>query len=163
ADTPYHVSGLTEVLSAALLLEQCVETGHAGLDDRVQQHVSAFSETSTTMRDLLLHRSSAGAFKYDPSRYASLTPLAESCVGKGTPFRQALAEKIFDRLGMADSVPAQNVEDASADDRVQFDGGDLDRFSSVLKRMALPYRVNGSSVTINSDVEKSVDAATGAI
>src|SRR6185295_2897210 len=31
-DTPYHISGLTEALSAALLLEQCVETGHAGLD-----------------------------------------------------------------------------------------------------------------------------------
>lgn len=163
ADTPYHVSGLTEALSAALLLEQCVETGHAGLDDRVQQHVSAFSESSTTMRDLLVHRSNTGAYKYDPSRYASLTPLAEACVGKGTPFRQALSEKIFDRLGMADSVPAQNVEDASADDRVQFDSGDLDRFNNVLKRMALPYRVSGGSAQVNTDIGKSVDAATGAI
>jgi len=162
-DTPYHVSGLTEALSSALLLEQCVETGHAGLDDRVQQHVSAFSETSTTMRDLLLHRSSTGTFKYDPSRFASLTPLAEACVGKGTPFREALWERLFYRLNMFDSVPAQNVEDASADDRVQFDAVDLDRFSGVLKRMAVPYRVNGGSVTVNTSVAKSVDAATGAI
>jgi CubicO group peptidase (beta-lactamase class C family) len=162
-DTPYNVSGLTEALSSALLLEQCVETGHAGLDDQVQQHVAAFSDANTTMRDLLAHRSSTGAFKYDPSRFASLTPLAETCVGKGTPFRQALSERIFDRLGMSDSVPAQNVEDASADDRVQFDSSQLDRFQGVLKRMALPYRVSGGSVSVNTGVARSVDAATGAI
>jgi len=162
-DTPYHVSGLTEALSAAMLLEQCVETGHAGLDEPIQQHVAAFGEPAATMRDLLLHRSGTGAYKYDPSRYASLTPLAETCVGKGTPFREALSEKIFDRLGMSDSVPAQNVDDASGDDRVQFDSSDLDRFGSVLKRMALPYRVSGGSATVNTNVAKSVDAATGAI
>ena len=115
------------------------------------------------MRDLLSHRSSSGSFKYDPSRYAALTPLAEACVGKGTPFRQAIYEKLLNRLGMSDSIPAQNVDDASADDRVQFSSSDLDRFSGILKRMALPYRVSGSSVTVNTSVAKSVDAATGAI
>src|SRR3989442_9924058 len=62
-DTPYHVSGLTEALSSALLLEQCVETGHQGLDDRVQQRVPSFSDPNATMRDLLSHRSSGGSFK----------------------------------------------------------------------------------------------------
>ena len=163
SDTPYHISGLTETVSAALLLEQCVETGHAGLDERIQQRVPSYSDANTTMRDLLSHRSDNGGFKYDASRYAGLTPLAEVCVGKGTPFRQALWDKVFDRLGMIDSAPAQNVDDASADDRVQFDSGELDRFSGVLKRMALPYRVSGGSVSVNDGVNKSVDAATGAI
>lgn len=163
-DTPYHISGLTEALSSALLMEQCVETAHAALDDQVQQRVPAFSESNTTMRDLLSHRLPAGGFKYDASRYAAgLTPLAEACVGNGTPFRQALWEKIFERRNMFDSVPAQNVDDASADDRVQFDSTDLDRFSGVLKRLALPYRVSGTSATVNTSVGKSVDAANGAI
>jgi len=163
ADTPYHVAGLTETLSAAILLEQCVETGHATLDERVQQRVSSYVDSSATMRDLLAHRSTSG-FKYDPSRFATgLTPLAEACVGKGTPFRQALWEKVLYRLNMFDSVPAENVGDESADDRVQFSAGDLDRFSDVLKRLALPYRVNGSSVVVNASVGKGVDAATGAI
>jgi len=163
-DTPYQISGLTEALSSALLLEQCVETAHAELDDRVQQRVPAYSESTTTMRDLLSHKSPSSGFKYDASRYASgLTPLAEGCVGQGTPFRQALWERIFQRVSMFDSVPAQNVDDSTADDRVQFDTTELDRFTGVLRRLALPYRVSGSSTTVNTDVNKSVDAATGAI
>jgi len=162
-DTPYHVSGLTEALSSAILLEQCVETGHAGLDERIQQRVPAFSESSTTMRDLLAHRAPGGGFRYDANRFAGLTHLAEVCVGKGTPFRQALSEKIFNRLGMSDSVPAQNVGDASADDRGEFSSSDIDRFSGVLKRLALPYRVSGNTVTLNTSIGTGVDAASGAI
>jgi len=131
ADTPYHISGLTEALSSALLLEQCVETAHAGLDERIQQSVPSYGESATTMRDLLSHKSPGSGFKYDASRYATgLTPLAEDCVGAGTPFRQALWERIFQRLGMLDSVPAQNVDDSTADDRVQFDSAELDRFTA---------------------------------
>ena len=163
-DTPYHIAGLTEAMSSALLFEQCVETAHAELDDRIQARVPSYSESSTTMRDLLSHKSPTSGFKYDAGRYAAgLTPLAEECVGKGTPFRQALWEKIFERLAMFDSVPAQNVDDSSADDRVQFDSTDLDRFTGVLRRLAVPYRVSGSTATVNTSFGKSVDAATGAI
>lgn len=163
-DTPYHISGLTEALSSALLFEQCVETAHAELDGRIQQRVPGYSESNTTMRDLLSHRSPGSGFKYDASRYAAgLTPLAEECVGKGTPFRQALWEKIFERLAMFDSVPAQDVDDSTADDRVQFDSTDLDRFTAVIRRLAVPYRVSGGSATANTSIGKSVDAATGAI
>jgi hypothetical protein len=64
---------------------------------------------------------------------------------------------------MFDSAPAQNVDDSTADDRVQFDSAELDRFTGVLRRLALPYRVSGSSTTVNTSINKSVDAATGAI
>jgi CubicO group peptidase (beta-lactamase class C family) len=164
SDTPYHVAGLTEALSSAMLLEQCVETGHASLDERIQQRVSSYGDSSATMRDLLSHRSPNGRYKYDQGRYAGgLTPLAEACVGKGTPFREALFSTVFYRLNMFDSVPAQNVDDASADDRVQFSSTDLDRFEGVLKRLALPYRVSGGNVAVNNGVARSVDAANGAI
>ena len=164
SDTPYHISGLTEALSAALILEQCLETGHLALDDRIEQRALTAPDPTITVRDALTHRSSGGAFKYDPSRYAALTGVAEVCIQKDLmPFRQALSEKVFDRLTMFDSVPAQNVEDASADDRGQFNTSQLDRFSGVLKRLAVPYRVSGGSVTANTGVSKSVDASTGAV
>ena len=139
SDTPYHISGLTEAVSAALILEQCVETGHLGLDDRIEQRSLTAPDPTITVRDALTHRSSGGGFKYDPNRYAALTGVAEVCIQKDLmPFRQALSEKVFDRLSMLDSVPAQNVEDASADDRGQFNASQLDRFSGVIKRLAVP-------------------------
>jgi CubicO group peptidase (beta-lactamase class C family) len=164
SDTPYHVSGLTEALSSALILEQCLETGHLGLDDPIQQRALTAPDATITVRDALTHRSAGGGFKYDPNRYAALTGVAEVCIQRDLmPFRQALSEKVFDHLSMFDSVPAQNVEDASADDRGQFSTSALDRFNGVLKRMALPYRVSGSSAALNTGVSKSVDASTGAI
>jgi len=91
SDTPYHISGLTEALSAALILEQCVETGHLGLDDRIEQRSLTAPDPTITVRDALTHRSSGGGFKYDPNRYAALTGVAEVCIQKDLmPFRQAL-------------------------------------------------------------------------
>jgi CubicO group peptidase (beta-lactamase class C family) len=162
--TPYHIADLTEVLSSTLFLEQCVETGHAGLDDRLQQWMPSFAEQGTTARDVLTHRSQSGNFKYDGGRYATLTGFIEACIQKNPlPFRQAMTEKLFERLGMADSVPAQNVDDASADDRAIFSDSQLERFSRVLQRMALPYRVSGGNPSVNTGVSKSLNAATGAI
>src|ERR1041384_4799214 len=129
-DTPYHISGLTEMLSSALLLEGCVENNHLSLDDRIERHATQAPDGSITIRDALTHRASDNTFKYDQSRYAFLTGVAESCIQKGVlPFRQALDVRLFERLTMYDSVPAQNVDDESADDRVQFSASQLDRFA----------------------------------
>jgi len=163
-DTPYQIADLTESLSSTLLLEQCVETGHLDLDDPIQQWMPSFSESGTTVRSILSHRSQAGGFKYDEARYAALTGVIEACIQKNpTPFRLVMAEKILDRLGMSDSVPAQDVDDASPDDRAIFSDSQLERFRAVLKRMALPYRVSGGNATLNGDVPKSLSAASGAI
>src|SRR4051812_46112923 len=79
------------------------------------------------------------------------------------PFRQVLAQKVFDRFGMSDSVPAQNVDDASADDRTQFSLNQLDHYNGVLARMSPGYRVSGGNANVATGVSKGVDAATGAI
>ena len=163
-DTPYHIADLTEALSSTLLLEQCVETGHLDLTDRIQQWTPSFSESGTTIRDVLAHRSQNGSFKYDAGRYATLTGVIEACVQKGSiPIRQSITEKIFDRLGMSDSVPAQNVDDASSGDRTIFSDSQLEHFDSILKRMALPYRVSGGNASLNTSVSKGLSATTGAI
>jgi CubicO group peptidase (beta-lactamase class C family) len=49
-DTPYHISGLTEVLSSALLLEGCYENGHLSLDDRIQQRSTQAPDATITIR-----------------------------------------------------------------------------------------------------------------
>jgi CubicO group peptidase (beta-lactamase class C family) len=64
---------------------------------------------------------------------------------------------------MADSVPAQNVDDSSSDDRAIFSDSQLERFSRVLQRMALPYRVSGGNPSVNTGVAKSLTAASGVI
>ena len=163
-DTPYNVADLTEALSSTLMLEQCVETGHLDLDDRLQEWIPSFSESGTTIRSILTHRSQNGTFKYDAGRYATLTGVIEACIAKNpTPFRKALAEGIFARLGMSDSVPAQNVDDGTADDRAIFSDDQLEQFARVLQRMALPYRVSGGNPSVNTGVSKSLNATTGAI
>ena len=74
-----------------------------------------------------------------------------------------MTEKLFERLGMSDSVPAQNVDDGSSDDRAIFSDSQLERFGGVLQRMALPYRVSGGNASVNTSVSKSLTATTGAI
>jgi CubicO group peptidase (beta-lactamase class C family) len=163
-DTPYRISGLTEILSSALLLEQCEETGHASLDDPIQAHAIAAPDPAITIRDALTHRSAAGSFTYDEGRFTALTGVLETCIQKEPiPFRQALGQKVFDRFGMADSVPSPDVANRSADDRVEFGDDALARYTDVLQRLATPYRISGGSASPIESVPGSVDAATGAI
>jgi CubicO group peptidase (beta-lactamase class C family) len=163
-DTPYQIADLTESLSSSLLLEQCVETGHLGLDDRVQRWVPTFSEPATTVRDLLTHRSPSGTFKYDSGRYSVLTGVIEACIQSDPiPFRLAMTEKLFERVSMFDSVPGQSVGSGSAADNAIFSAGEMARFSAVLQRMALPYRVSGGNPSVNTSVSATLSASTGAI
>ena len=163
-DTPYDISGLTAVLSVTVLLEQCIENGHATLDDRVQRWAPSFGNADDTLRDVLTHRSSNGGFKYDADRYAMLTGAIEACIQRPPmPLRFAIAQKIFDRLGMAESVPGQTVDGGSPEDRGFFGDSQLDRYGRVLQRLALPYRVTGGTPSLNTSPSKVMNAATGAI
>jgi CubicO group peptidase (beta-lactamase class C family) len=163
-DTPYQIAGLTEILTSTLILEQCEETGHLSIDDTIQRRAIAAPDPFITIRDALSHRSAAGTFKYDQNRFTALTGVVEACIQKDlTPFRQALAQKIFDRWAMIDSVPAANVGDSSADDRTEFTPTKLSQYSSALARTATPYRIVNGVPTLVVDVSNSVDAASGAI
>ena len=55
-DTPFHVDGLTEMFSAALVL-RCVEEGRLSLDDRVGQFKPSSAEPEATLRQILTHTS----------------------------------------------------------------------------------------------------------
>jgi CubicO group peptidase (beta-lactamase class C family) len=161
--TPYVVGGLTETMSSVLLL-QCVERGHLNLDTPMQRWTSAIPEPGATLRHVLAHASSGSpgaSFKHDPSRYASLSAVVDDCTDQ--PYRKVLAQAVLDRLAMFDSVPGHDVGESAAD-RQPFDQGTLDRYASVLRRLAVPYRVDRNGRATRSDYPpRALNAATGLI
>ena len=62
ANTPYQLSGLTEILTSTLILETCQESGHLDLDDTIQRRAISAPDPNITIRDALLHRAADGTF-----------------------------------------------------------------------------------------------------
>jgi len=117
-DTPYHVDGLTQTLTATLVL-RCVEGGRLSLDGRAGD---------ATIRQLLTHTSgptTAPQFLYRPDRLAPLADAVSTCTGES--FRTAMAD-LLDQSLMNDAVPGP---DASSQ-----------HYASILDRLATPYAVN---------------------
>lgn len=161
ADTPYLIGDLTQSFSA-VVLGQCVE--RTGLDiSTPMQRWASLPESSATVRHVLSH-TSAGlpgeAFAYDPDRFGLLAGVSADCARR--PFQRAVAEDIFDRLGMNDSIPGRDLAAMGGVDGEFFDGARLGRYESVLGRLAAPYRVDRSGRATRSDYPPAaVTAATG--
>src|SRR6185503_12047603 len=69
-DTPFHVDGVTQVFTAALVL-RCVEEGRLSLDDTLGRFVSTSPNASVTIQQILTHTSGPPdnlAFDYRPER-----------------------------------------------------------------------------------------------
>jgi CubicO group peptidase (beta-lactamase class C family) len=163
ADTPYLIGDLTQSF-AAVVLGQCVE--RAGLDINTPiQRWASLPESAANVGHVLSHTSSGApgeAFAYDPSRFGTLAAVAQDCAAR--PFRRAVAEDIFERLGMADSIPGRDLAKMGATDPDYFHDGKLRAYESVLARLAVPYRVDRSGRATRSDYPaESVNAATGLV
>lgn len=161
--TPYPVGDLTQTL-AAVLLVQCVERGALDLDAPVDRWTDAIGEPGVTIRHLLSHRADREPtrFKYDPARYAALTPVVDDCTER--PYRLALAEELLDRLAMVDSVPGSDLADPAAPARALFEERRLDQYAAVLRRLATPYRLDGKRKRVRTEVAPTgLDAATGLV
>lgn len=161
--TPYPIGDLTQTF-AAVLIGLCVDT--AGLDIRepIRQWSSAIPEAGATVGNVMSHASSGrpgDVFSYDPSRYAALTNVLDSC--GPTSYRKAVADEIFGRLGMSDSVPGTDLAAPPASVREDFDDRDLANYAAVLQRMAVPYRVDRSGKATRGDIPGGVTAATGLV
>lgn len=133
SDTPFHFDGLTETLTATLVL-RCVEDGRMRLDATVGSFNPGNPDASLTVGQVLSHTSGDPAnptFAYRPDRLNALTPAIAAC--KGMSFRGAVAT-LLDQLAMFDSVPGA---DAIADPVLA-----VDRYTSVLLRLAVPYAVD---------------------
>jgi CubicO group peptidase (beta-lactamase class C family) len=141
--TPFQLDGLTQMFTATLVL-RCVEEGRLSLDDPIGQYASGSPEPAATLGQLLSHTSGPPdnlVFAYRPDRLAPLTFAIQTCTGDS--FRETLANQL-NRLAMVDSVPGPDVIQVvpPADG---LDGSAIERYTSVLARLATPYA--GTSVS----------------
>jgi CubicO group peptidase (beta-lactamase class C family) len=160
-DTPYPIGDLTQTFAAVLLM-QCVERGTLRLEDGVPP--SALSSGDATVRQLLAHVPSATvtAFKYDATGFARLTPVVDACGGESARLR--VARQVFEQNAMVDSVPGRDLEDPTSAARPSFDAAQLERYASVLARLAVPYKVDRRGRATRSELPpKRLDATTGLV
>jgi CubicO group peptidase (beta-lactamase class C family) len=160
ANTPYPVGDLTQTLTSTLLL-QCVEEGELDLDSPIREWTSTLSDGGLTVKNVLSHTTGRD-FRYDPGRFLALTPVVDACLEQ--PYRQALAERILERLGMRDSVPGHDLDRPDGAVRDMFSGSILGRYSDVTREVATPYRVDGRRNASPSRFPSTgMDASTGLI
>jgi CubicO group peptidase (beta-lactamase class C family) len=162
-DTPYLIGDLTQNF-AAVALGQCVEQAGFSISQPMSRWSSVIPEAGAQVRHVLAHASSGApgeAYRYDAGRFAQLTPVVDDCADR--PFRRVVAEDIFDRLGMRDSLPGRDLAAIGATAPEFFDDGRLRAYESVLTRLAVPYRVRGGKATRGEYPADGVSAAGGLI
>jgi CubicO group peptidase (beta-lactamase class C family) len=165
-DTPYLIADLSETIASVLIL-QCAEQRRLNLDDQIRRYGVSLPEETATVRSVLSH-TSAGTpgetFKFDPDRYAQLTPVVEACVPQ--PYRKTVAVNILERLAMIDSVPGQELPDPDTPvEQRLFATEIVERYRKVLDRLAVPYRVDGKkkNATRNDLAPNGINTATGLV
>lgn len=163
-DTPFPIADLTETFAATLLL-QCAERGQVDLTAPVARWSSLVPEPGAEVRHVMAHASEGApgsGFKFSPARFAALTPVIEACGDEA--YRRQLVADLLDRLAMVDSVPGADLAVEGAPARALFDPEDLDRYATVLGRLAVPYRVDRNGKPSRSEYPPpAVDAATGIV
>jgi CubicO group peptidase (beta-lactamase class C family) len=160
-DTPYVIDGMSQALSSTLLLRMCVDESVLSTLDPVRRWFPAYSEPQTLVGHLLAHAAPGGGFRYDPGRFATLTPVIEGCTG--TPYRDLLNTDLFERVGMFSSVPGALMATPTPQDRTLFTPEQLARFADVLQRTATPYRVVSGRAARNDVPPLPLDASTGIV
>jgi CubicO group peptidase (beta-lactamase class C family) len=161
--TPYQLGGLSQTIGATLLLKKCIDESFVSVNHPVRFWNPLFPEPATTIGHVLGHVSPSGEFDYDLSRFAALTPVIEACSGFPS-YQQLVAEEVFSRLGMADSVPGTALAGPTLADLNQFGQNNLSRYALTLNRAAKSYRIDSKKRTIRTDVPVSrANAATGLV
>ena len=141
-DTPFHVDGLTQVVTASLVLG-CVEEGRLSLDDRIGRFDPSSPDADATIGQVLTHTSGTSenlVFAYAPERLKPLAMAVRACTGGS--FRKAVTNQL-DRLAMIDSVPGPDAPFLIPPAEGIPAPALAERFMSVLGRLATPYAVNG--------------------
>ena len=160
SDTPYAIGDLTEAFTSVLLL-QCAEQRRLDLNERVRDYGINFPERDVTVRQVLSH-TSQGIFKYDPERFAELTPVVEECARQ--PFRKTVALQMIDRLAMAASVPGRDATRPGAVPGEMLDAAHLEHYGRVLANLAVPYKVDKRGHATRTELpSEGINAATGLV
>ena len=160
--TPYPIASITKTFTSTLLM-QCAEQGRLDIDAPIRRFTTAVPDANATVRQVLAMASDAAAgstYRYDGDRFAALTPVVEACTGDW--YRVAVAKRILDRLGMADSVPGHDLETTS-EASASFDAATLTRYRAVLARIAKPYVVRDGRPTLGEYPPKGINASAGVV
>ena len=161
-DTPYAIGAMSQIFGSTLLLKKCVDEGARQLTDPVTDWIPSFSEHTATLVHLLAHIHANGSYRYDAARFSLLTPVIEACASM--PYERLLAEEVFSRLGLAHSVPGTAMATPTAADGIAFGPNNLQRYSSVLARIATPYRVDTRGRAIRTELPPTrVNASFGVV
>ena len=160
-NTPYLIGDLSQTIGATLLLKECIEEQSVTVNDRVVRWSSAFSEPTTTIAQLLAHIAPDGSFKFDAARFAALTPVIEQC--SKVRYQQLVADEVVSRLGLTDTVPGTALATPTSDDVSLFGVNSVARYTSVLRNLAKPYRLDrGRAVRIDMPSVRA-NAAAGIV
>jgi CubicO group peptidase (beta-lactamase class C family) len=141
ATTPFPLHDLSQTVAAALVLQQCIDSGRADLDDELQRWSPGFADRNATFRQVLSHNQATG-YSYDPDRFAGVTGAIEECAGR--PFPIAMVQEVLDRFKMENSVPGGDVEVNGQPIRLMFPTPKLTTYRTILQAKAVPYRVDNN-------------------
>jgi CubicO group peptidase (beta-lactamase class C family) len=161
-DTPYVIGDASGMFAAVLLL-QCVEQRRLYLDEPLRSYGVTFPEPGATLRQVLSHTSESGgaAFNYNPARYAQLTAVMEWCAPQ--PYRKSVAHRLLNFRAMKDSVPGTYLQNPNVVPESLFDEGDLQRYRSVLRNLAISYKVDGRGRAERNDLPPAGITAAGGL
>jgi CubicO group peptidase (beta-lactamase class C family) len=160
--TPYQIGGLSQTMGATLFLKKCGDENFGSANEPLSLWLPLFPERNTTVAQLLGHVAPIGGYRYDLARFAAVTPAVEAC--SGLPYQQLVAEDIFSRLGLADSVPGSALGSPTVEDLQQFGTNNLARYVVTLSRAAKGYRVDTRGRATRTELPPTrANAATGLI
>ena len=138
ADTPFHFDGLTQTMTATLVL-RCVDEGRIALDDQIARFAPGDPDEGATIRQILTHTTSTGAFSYQPQRLDVLKTVVDKC-HPAASFRAGLAS-MLEWILMNNSVPGPDAVGVPASP-TGIGQAAIDRYKGVLERLAVPYAVD---------------------
>ncbi|MEO5740778.1 MAG: serine hydrolase domain-containing protein, partial [Vicinamibacterales bacterium] len=158
-DTPFNADGLTQTITAAMVL-RCAEGRRLSLDDSVGTFGVATTEPDATIRQLLMHTSGAPdslKFFLRPERLAPLWPIVRACAVDS--YRETFAN-LLHRLAMFDSIPGPNIVSIASPEEGVPHPADVERYAAILQRRATPYAVDGRARAVQSSYPESTIALT---
>lgn len=142
-DTPTHLDGLTQTITAATLL-QCADENRLSLEAPAGQYKKDAPEPAATLRQLLSHTTGAGAavaFTYRPERLDVVAPAIKACAGDS--YRETVSH-LIEQLAMVNSVPGPDVLTLTPPAEGIPTADERDQYAAVLSRLATAYAVDGS-------------------
>src|SRR5262245_34676643 len=159
--TPFHVDGLTQLLTAATLLG-CAEQGRLSLDAQIGQYKPDSVNPTATVRQILSHTTATDngpVFAYRPERLDDLGPAVGAC--NGGSLRDGFAEQL-ERLGMYASVPGPDAASYSPSEPIP--AQTVERYNGVLATLATPYAVDAQlRATASSHPARTLTASRGLV